>query len=288
MQDPPVPSAAVVVGIDGSRSALDAALWAVDEAASRDVPLRLVCAVDPDDSSSTDPPAVARSLAVAEAAVRSAFAAVESMGTPVKLEAEVLQIRPSRALIALSKSAVMLCVGDMGLRQSGYRWIGSTAAAVATSAHCPVAIVRAYDRRPDHGWVVAELDDSPASTTVLQSAVDEALLRAAPLRVLTNWQSRFTDIYDNRAVAKGNRQAKAKVERQLVQWKSRYPDVDVEAVAMHGNTLNYLTEYADCIQLLVVSHERAREIKNLVGPPGCASLHEAGCSVLFCQPQNVL
>ena len=32
----------VVVGIDGSRSAVDAALWAVDEAVSRDIPLRLV------------------------------------------------------------------------------------------------------------------------------------------------------------------------------------------------------------------------------------------------------
>ena len=38
----------VVVGIDGSRSALDAALWGVDEAVSRDVPLRLVYAIDPD------------------------------------------------------------------------------------------------------------------------------------------------------------------------------------------------------------------------------------------------
>lgn len=32
----------VVVGIDGSRAALDAALWAIDEAIDRDVPLRLV------------------------------------------------------------------------------------------------------------------------------------------------------------------------------------------------------------------------------------------------------
>ena len=37
----------VVVGIDGSRSAVDAALWAVDEAVSRDIPLRLVYAIDP-------------------------------------------------------------------------------------------------------------------------------------------------------------------------------------------------------------------------------------------------
>ena len=39
---------AVVVGIDGSRPGIDAALWAVDEAVSRDIPLRLVYAIDPE------------------------------------------------------------------------------------------------------------------------------------------------------------------------------------------------------------------------------------------------
>ncbi len=34
-------AASVVVGVDGSRAAVDAALWAVDEAIARDIPLRL-------------------------------------------------------------------------------------------------------------------------------------------------------------------------------------------------------------------------------------------------------
>jgi nucleotide-binding universal stress UspA family protein len=35
-------SAPVVVGVDGSDAAIDAAKWAIDEAISRDVPLRIV------------------------------------------------------------------------------------------------------------------------------------------------------------------------------------------------------------------------------------------------------
>ncbi len=35
-------SAPAVVGVDGSEAAIDATLWAIDEAASRDVPLRIV------------------------------------------------------------------------------------------------------------------------------------------------------------------------------------------------------------------------------------------------------
>ena len=38
----------IVVGIDGSKAAVHAALWAVDEAVSRDIPLRLLYAIEPD------------------------------------------------------------------------------------------------------------------------------------------------------------------------------------------------------------------------------------------------
>ena len=91
MRDLTSSSPSVVVGIDGSRSALDAALWAVDEAVSRDIPLRLVYAIDPDNATGTDPQDAARDLATAEIAVRYAFTAVESTDKPVKIEVEILQ-----------------------------------------------------------------------------------------------------------------------------------------------------------------------------------------------------
>ncbi|MFG1929894.1 hypothetical protein ACGFK1_04470 [Mycobacterium sp. NPDC048908] len=47
MQDDRTSGRAVVVGIDGSRCAVDTAMCAVDEAVSRDNPLRLVYAIDP-------------------------------------------------------------------------------------------------------------------------------------------------------------------------------------------------------------------------------------------------
>jgi hypothetical protein len=52
--------------------------------------------------------------------------------------------------------------------------------------------------------------------------------------------------------------------------------------------LNYLAKNASSIQLLVVGHERARGIRELIGPPGYAALHNTDCSVLVCEPQNVL
>ena len=282
-------SPSVVVGIDGSRSALDAALWAVDEAVSRDIPLRLVYAIEPPSTDGADPRDAARQLATAEIAVRQAFMAVESTDTPVKIEVEILQDRPTRALLDASRCAAMLCVGSIGLKHSSQGRIGSTAAALAASAHCPVAVVRGHDpRQSKQKWVVAEVDESAASDGVLRLALEEAQLRGAPVRVLTTWQSRFTDIHDSHAVAEGNRLAKAQLDRRLAQWKKRYPDLDVRAVAAHGSTLNFLTENSGSIQLLVVEHERAHGITALVGPPGYAALHDADCSVLIGESQNVL
>ena len=42
MRDSNTPQRSVVVGIDASQAAIQAAEWAVDEAVSREVPLRLV------------------------------------------------------------------------------------------------------------------------------------------------------------------------------------------------------------------------------------------------------
>ncbi|WP_123024460.1 universal stress protein [Mycolicibacterium stellerae] len=282
-------SPSIVVGIDGSRSALEAATWAVDEAVSRDVPLRLVYAIDPDATTGTDNQSAARDLASAEIAVRHAFMAVESLDKPVKIEVEILQDNPVRVLREASRWADMVCLGSIGLKHSAHGRIGSTAAAVASSAHCPVAIVHGHAPLPEEQkWVVAEVEGSLTSDGALRCAVAEARLRHAPLRVLTIWQSRYTDIHDNNAVAEGNKLAKARLVRRLAELKRRHPDLDIQAVAVHGNLVNYLAKHAGSIQLVVLAHDRVNGIHELTGPPSCGALRDSNCSVLICAPQNVL
>ncbi|HTQ20939.1 universal stress protein, partial [Mycobacterium sp.] len=142
----------VVVGIDGSKAAIQAALWAVDEALSRDVPLRLLYAIEPDDASG--PHMAARKLAIAENAVRYAFTAVEAAGTPVKIEVEITQERPITALIRASTSAAMVCVGAVGVHHFRPGRVGSTAAALASSAHCAVAVIRSEQTAGRTGLIV--------------------------------------------------------------------------------------------------------------------------------------
>ena len=268
----------VVVGIDGSRNAVDAAIWAMDEARSRDVPLRLVAAAATGDRDE------------AGLAVRAAAAAVEASHRPVRIETHVLDGAPVPTLLAAGASALMICVGAVGVRHFDPNRVGSTAQALVSSAHCPVAVVR-DPGRPDPanpGWVVVELDDTPDSAAVLQFGVAEARLRNAPLRALGLWQSRYTDVHDSHAVGDGNRLVRAQLDRRLSQWKHRYPDLDARPVAIHGSALSYLSTHAAEIGVVVVGAPNSTGVGELLGPMGQTALNDTNCTIVVVDRQRLL
>jgi nucleotide-binding universal stress UspA family protein len=271
--------ASIVVGVDGSRTAVRAALWAIDEAVSRDIPLHLV--------------AVANSPAEradAELAMHAAAAAVEATGRPVDLDTHVRDGEPTPILLKHSGAAAMVCVGAVGRRHFDRNRLGSTTGALVAAAHCPIAVVRGDDESATEpgGWVVVELDETPDSAAVLQFGVAEARLRNAPLRVLGAWQSRYTDVHDSRAVADGNRLVRSQLDRRLSQWRHLYPDLDAKPVAIHGSALNYLSKHAGEIQLVVVGAPNATGVGELLGPMGLTTLNDTDCTILVVDRQRLL
>lgn len=265
MTQPPTGFAppSVVVGVDGSPAAERAARWALDEAVGRELPLHLVAACDGPDTHGR-----------AESAIRSATAAVDADGRPVTLTAEVVVGEPAAALRAASRSAAMVCVGAAGLNHVHG---GSTVTALSATAYCPLAVVRGTRRE---GWVVAELDETPDSAAVLQAAVEEARLRRAPLRVLGTWQS------DSSTGDEANRLVQAHLDRRLETWRHRYPDLDVEPVAVHGSPMPYLSSHAASIAVIVIGARNVIAVNELLGSPGPTALPET--SVLILDRQRLL
>ena len=249
MSGPP----AVIVGIDGSDSATAAALWAVDEAASRDVPMRLVHAVAP----STDGSQItADALDRAGTIVHAAVMAVERSGKPVKVEAQVLTGAPGEILRREADGAAMLCVGSMGISHGGIGRVGSVAVAVAHSTACPVAIIHAQGAtHSDKGWVIAEVTDSQAGEIAMVRGVEEALLRSAGLRILAARRSRYPDIHDHQVVTRMNRTVKNEWERRLAPWREKHPDLNAEVVALAGSALNYFARQQNMIALAIVPQD---------------------------------
>lgn len=281
---------AVVVGIDRSRAATAAVVWAIDEAASRDVPLRLIAVAEPDAAEETGDRLAEAELALREAVAAAEVATTGRDGSPVRIETEVVTGSPTQTLMEASRTASMVCVGAVGVRYSEHHRVGSTASALVASARCPVAVIRRRQLPPpeEPGWVVVELDETPDSAAVLQFGVAEARLRSAPLRVLGAWRSRYTDVHDSHAVSDGNRMVRAQLDRRLSEWKRRYPDLDVRPVAVHGSVLNFLARNAADIQLVVVGARNTSAVAELLGPSGLAALRNTECSVLVVDPQRLL
>ena len=124
MRDAKTPKPAVVVGIDGSQAAIRAAEWAVDEAVSREVPLRLV-EVIPQQAEPAPLAAVGNvrmELEYGETALGIASAAVTASGQPVTVETAILRGDPATALIAESRDAEMVCVGSTGIGRFARRY----------------------------------------------------------------------------------------------------------------------------------------------------------------------
>ncbi|MBS4729322.1 universal stress protein [Mycobacterium sp. SM1] len=273
MNDSPV-GPAVVVGVDGSRAALRAALWAVDEAVDRGLPLRLLCAI-----AGTDPGDATRGRARGELAVREVSTVVEAGGTPVRIEIDITAGPAVSALVRASRSAALVCVGAVGLGHFQTGRVGSTAAALAVSAHCPVAIVRGDTRPfPSRGqWIVVEADEAPDNEVVVEAAVSEARLRNAPLRAIGCWRA---PSIDRQAVIEGDWRIRARLTRRLAPWRRRYPDLRIEPIVVHGTILDYLAQNAAGVQLLVMGAHDRHLVAEVVGPAGNAALGDSDCVVL--------
>ncbi|MGL5444744.1 MAG: universal stress protein, partial [[Mycobacterium] stephanolepidis] len=177
MSEIPTRQSAVVVGIDGSRSAVRAALWAVDEALHRDVPLRLVHVVPQPEFPEFD-----EEPSPAGMALRHAVREIGSTRKPVEVHADIRHGRVADVLLDSSRNALMLCVGAIGISGSDTRKVGSTAAEVLRSVRCPVAVIR--DGQVPAGAepsVVVEVDETHESVASLELAAHEARLRRAPM-----------------------------------------------------------------------------------------------------------
>lgn len=276
----------IVVGIDGSRAAIHAALWATDEAVSRDIPLRLLYAIEPDDVQ-TPPDRAARRLAIAENAIRYAFTAVEAADKPVKIEVEITQERPISSLIRASALADMVCVGAVGMHHFRPARVGSTAAALVGSGLCPVAIIRDPGHREGPRWIVVGTDGSAENSALLGVAIEEARLRNAPLKVITCGQTGDREIADDGAAGVGGNSICANSDGQLAQWTWCDPELLVEPVEVRGGLLDYLVENSRSVQLVVVGAGESTDVEQLLGPAGNAVLHNSDCSVLIVDPQHL-
>lgn len=261
----PQSTPSIVVGIDGSQAAINAARWAVIEASSRDLPLRLVHVIEQGagSASAADPDI---GVEYAETVLREAEAAVHSGTELVKSETAMVRGSAGSALIDESRYAAMVCVGSVGIGRCSSMLFGSTAIVLARGAHCPVAIVRAHHDAlvARWGWVAVAVDDSPGNDALLEHAFREAELRNSPLLALEVQPWRHAVLLD----------------RSVESWATRFPDVHIQLTPVHRGLTEFLTGTDEPIQLAVIGEADADSMTRIVGPVTHDAAEQAGCSVL--------
>jgi nucleotide-binding universal stress UspA family protein len=230
-------SKSVVVGVDGSPAAVNAAKWAVDEAISRQIPLRLVHVVGRKEVRSAAEPISDWELERGEAALCQAEVGVRGVGKQVEVETVILSGDPEQVLINESQDAALVCVGTDRRGWAADKILGTTEAALATRAHCPVAIIRTNpDGTPaEPGVIAVVLNDEPDNDEVVHQAMEEGRRRNATVR---------------------------QIDRRLNGWIRRYPDVPVQVVAA-GTGLKSSENHGSAIELAVVGKADAEKISDL-------------------------
>lgn len=246
----------VVVGVNGTQAAINGAKWAIDEAMSRQLPLRLVYVIG--DREVPDVGAADWELGRAELALRQAESAVQSAahgeGKFVEIETAVLAGDPAQVLIDQSQEAALVCVGTARRGWASDGLLGPTAAGLVARAHCPVAVIRTNpDGSPTQlGVVAVVLNDEPDNDEVVHQAMEEGRRRHATVR---------------------------QIDRRLGSWIRRYPDVPVQTVAA-GTGLGAAEKPGGAIELAVVGSADADKLAGLAVPNCHPIVGYPDCSVL--------
>ncbi|MHA7651094.1 universal stress protein [Mycobacterium sp. ML4] len=253
----------VIVGIDGSQAAIAAALWSVDEAVARGVRVQLVAVIKQTHAGADD---YARDLAHAETSLKQAQLAIEAGGKPVEITTDIQRGPAATVLVEASRDAELVCVGSVGIGRYARALLGSTAADLAETAYCPVAVVRTGVEQPIFNWIVVRM--APGNEAVVESAAWEAKLRNAPLLALGG---RPEDLAEH---------ADGDFEHRVHDWRQSHPEVRVYPITTKSAIAKFLSTNDERVQLAVIGGDEADQLAELVGPSGHALFAHPHCSVL--------
>lgn len=288
----------VVVGVDGSDSALQAVSWGAAEAARRRVPLRLVIAFAWPAGTSEAHPHHGRAyrellLEQARRHLATAGVAAEQAQPDVQVEQQLIVGSPIAVLGAEARRAQLVVIGDRGMSRVAGLLVGSVAVALAAHAPCPVVVVRWTERQSaeaDALPVVLGVDGSATSEAAIAFAFEAAAAREVPLVAVHTWSGMVFDPavasmgIDWGAIEDAERELLA---HQLAGWSAKYPDTPVEQLVTRDRPAHSLLVQAARAQLVVVGCRGRGELAGLVlGSVGNALVHRSPCPVAIVRPDT--
>ena len=278
------PPGAVVVGYNARGHSEAPVAWAAAEAARQGAPMVVLFAanypgmtVDPGPGLfHRDPQALE---AAEEVTARGVAAALESAPDLDVVGATEVS-SPSQALVTASDDAALVVLGSRSHGRIGAALLGSVAFAVASTARCPVVVVRDEDlEQParSNGLVVVGSDGSSESAAAVRFAAQRAVRESAPLLILTcTGGNRFrpADEPECRSVARRI------AESAATDARTAHPTLDVSVRVEDSPAEDTLVAVSADADLVVVGTRGRGAFEGLLlGSVSHAVIHGAKCAV---------
>lgn len=288
----------IVVGVDGSVAANEAAAWAAEEAARRRCELRLVHAyLLPADAGYGYPewnphPVNLRSVLEAHGQEMLDRLAADLRTTHPELtvSTRVLYERAIVALRAESEHALLTVVGSGDTSRIYGVLLGSVALAVASTNPAPVAVIHQGRTPRKTGPVLVGVDGSSTSDAAVAFAFQAASVRGADLIAMHVWDDVIvsgTHKLQNVLIdpARIEQEERALLAERIAGWADKYPDVSVQQTLVEGRAVTALLDQTKQAQLLVVgSHGRGGFAGMLLGSTSHSLIIHSDCPVVVVRP----
>ncbi len=281
----------VVVGVDGSDTALRAAQWAAEFAVGQSIPMTLVHAIPRLDwhFASVDPPDDGGRSAEGDTVLAAAQTAVQSTHPGLAITTAALKGAVATVLADASQSARLLVVGSGAADR---RALGGHAVRITHRAPCPVVVWRkpVAKRTGKPLPVVVGIDESDGSARALAEAFDIAATLHAPLSVVHMWEIAAAvgmgdlggqGMMDWPLLDVLQSQQRQRMDELIAPLAAKYPNAHVSKVFEDISPAKGLADLSREAQLVVVgSHGRGRLVESILGSVAQTVIHHAECPVL--------
>lgn len=282
----------ILVGVDGSREALQAAEWAAARAKINNAQLQIVCAY-------ALPSYTAASMesgfavidndvirANAQTVVDEALTHLAKLG--YQAEGRVEPGDPTTVLVQLSEQADLIVVGTRGTGGFADRLLGATSSALPAYSRCPVVVVpgRVTDQQfTPVKKIVIGVDGSRRSRKSLRRAIEEAALwgaqltavDAVPMASSAGVLAWLPATVDRESILRDVRDEL----KAICKAESAGSGVEIHAHALDGNPAALLTEFSTAVELVVVgTRGRGGFAGVLMGSTSQSVLAHSTCPVL--------
>lgn len=273
------------VGIDGSWRAAGALDWALQESLLRHEPLRVVHIIEQTHHTRYYEPA---EIAQTELdLVEDVRQRMRSSGDGLDHRADLVAGSPAVSLTRLASGSRMLVVGRRGTGTFKRLLLGSTSEAAANLGDAPVVVVpNGWTPVPSRSPVIVAVDDSGEDDPAIEFAVEAAIERDVPLRLVHIWDVPAVYGWDPTVESTQEDDWADAVRRHFEtvadQWRRKYPELGIHLDVRRAHPVDGVLEAAQEVraQLVVLGGRHRPRLSVLVlGSVARGVLQHAVCPV---------